>query len=383
MGNTGQTQGVLTFTFTFPDSGKTKYMVAYDLDRVEYDSLVKVVRPRPFVSYERQIIVLTADPSLPRAISSSSTGSITPGQTLPTSTVSQSSISSTPGSRTSAIPSSPTVTVGSPDQDSRSALEGPSTFRTGNVPVQSDTFPEAGSEGGETTSDSSQSQPPPAKGSDIATIIGATLGSLASIILILFFIFCCRRQGKHSLLIEKSENFQGERMIKRREENQLQQKDIAHSKDFDPEAPMTTMFAPHSSGHVDDTSSTFSGASDSERASETTLESHDYTIHTISESRNEPDVTSTIESTSTEITHEYITPRADRQMEIEKKIFELQGQIIRLSDRSRSSDIGLSTPSSMNTEIIDLRERVAKLKKLQGEGWAMELTEKVPLEMYE
>ncbi|KAJ8091150.1 hypothetical protein PM082_024578 [Marasmius tenuissimus] len=351
--DTTNTQGVLTFTF--PDGGKTKSMVAYDLDHVEYNSLVKVAQPRPsfFFDDTRQITVLAPGSSPPRTTSSTS------GRTIPTIT------------------------------ESQFATAGLTTFEAGNMPHEGDT---AGPESGKSTplssappqsDESPQSRPPPAKRQDIATIIGATIGSLASIILILFFIFCCRRQGRHgrSLLPEKPETFHGEKMIKKRAENPLKQRDTAHRRDSYPEASLTTTFVPRSPRCFDDNGSASSSISASERISEATFESSDYTSYTISETESEADVISTIKSTSTEITHEYITPRTDRQMEIERKIFELQSQMIRLSDRSGSSEIDSPTPMSMDPEIIKLRERIVRLEELRGEGWAMELTEEVPLEM--
>ncbi|KAL0062826.1 hypothetical protein AAF712_010280 [Marasmius tenuissimus] len=378
--DTTTTQGVLTFTF--PDGGKTKSMVAYDLDRVEYNSLVKVAQPRPYTSNYRPCPWFI--PTSNNQLDLGSNYTAYHGVAILRRT------SSTPDSTISAAQSTTPIAItrGS-NRDSGSATAGPTTFEAGNMPHEGDT---AGPESGKSTplssappqsDESPQSRPPPAKRQDIATIIGATIGSLASIILILFFIFCRRRQGKHgrSLLPEKPEAFHGEKMIKKRAENPLQQRDTAHRRDSYPEASLTTTFVLRSPRCFDDNGSASSSISASERISEATFESSDYTSYTISETESEADVISTIKSTSTEITHEYITPRTDRQMEIERKIFELQSQMIRLSDRSGSSEIDSPTPMSMDPEIIKLRERIVRLEELRGEGWAMELTEEVPLEM--
>ncbi|KAL0062842.1 hypothetical protein AAF712_010297 [Marasmius tenuissimus] len=215
--------------------------------------------------------------------------------------------------------------------------------------------------------------------SNIGAIIGATIGALVLFILSLFLIFHYRRQnvGKY-WRPRKAQNFHGESMTQRREESQLEQKAIPNNRDSTFQPLSSTTPAPLIVNYGDDNVSTASDASHSRRDSRSTL---DHTIYTISETESGKEVTSTLELASTEITHEYIRPRTDRQMEIERKIFELQGQIIRLNDQSRSSMNRSSTPMSMDPEMLKLRERVARLTELQGEEWAMELTEKVPLEM--
>ncbi|KAL0062843.1 hypothetical protein AAF712_010299 [Marasmius tenuissimus] len=420
---TVETQGLLSLNFI---NVGTNSIVGYDLDHVSYDSIVKQVKPppSPFFNDGPQITVFEAGfsppppkttglsppggsptgkptqtgPEPPRntpsirtlttaspatltgtgadAATDAGTGIVTgPPSVSPTSNTPSGSASSNRGSPT--IGRSGTGRLSMPDTSSLPNGGGRSSTASGTPPAD------------EGRPGSPQSSNPPSGGvppdskrhMSIGTIIGAILGTLAFIVLLLF-LFCCRRRIRQRNWPVRPGTFYGEKMIKRREEDQIERKGIADRRASNSGLLSAATSALHIAGEVDDSTSTVSGASSSRRDSEATFERPDYTIYTISEvGSSEVDATSTIEPASTEIAHEYITPRTDRQMEIEWKIFELQGQIIRLSDRSKSSEIVPSTPISIDLEMLKLREKVVRLRELQDEEWAREVTDEVPFEM--
>ncbi|KAK1235858.1 hypothetical protein PQX77_000909 [Marasmius sp. AFHP31] len=407
-----QTQGILSFTVVNPGAVS---IVAYDLEQVDYSVIVNEVQPRPtpFVADPHRI---TLDgKGAPTTTSLSSPGSSSQGRTTQTSETSQSPPSQTPAhtaiattapSAHSGIGTGTGTGTGTPRTSNTSSLSGtpPSGQTSMTMTREGSVLPLTGanssesrgqlgvtpSSGDDNPLNANPSQSGPSGGGppgskrppSIGAIIGAILGTLAFIVIILVLIFCCRRrirQQKWRPL--RPGAFHGEKMIKRREEDQLERKGNEDRRASNSELLSAATSVPHIAGEVDDGTSTVSGVSSSRRDSEVTLERPDYTIYTISEIGSEADATSTIEPASTEIAHEYITPRTDRQMEIERKIFELQGQIIRLSDRSKSSDIVPSTPISIDLEMLKLREKVVRLRELQDEEWAREVTDEVPFEM--
>ncbi|KAK1235857.1 hypothetical protein PQX77_000907 [Marasmius sp. AFHP31] len=369
----GKHQGVLTVAFEDVD---TVHMVGYGLGVWGSTTSSNSLPPTPFFEDKLQITVFAAG-----ALPSPSTSS--PGQTQ-TATI--------PSELASPASSVTVVTLASSSQSSGTGdqAQGPPKEDS----MTSSGFGLADDNGGSfpttpapTTPDdahssaSSHVNPPEMQHqSNIAVIIGASLGALALVILSFVMILRYRRRKQGgNWRIKRADKLHGEDMIERRGGNQLEKKAIVNNRDsaFEPLSSTTPAPLIASCGDDDVTSALFS-ASHSRRDSKSTL---DHTIYTLAETESGTEATSTIELTSTEITHEYIRPRTDRQMEIEGKIFEIQGQIIRLNDRSRSSTDRSSTPMSMDSEMLKLRERVGRLREIQGEEWAMELTEEVPLEM--
>ncbi|KAL0062825.1 hypothetical protein AAF712_010279 [Marasmius tenuissimus] len=207
--------------------------------------------------------------------------------------------------------------------------------------------------------------------SNVGEIIGAALGSLAFIILALWLILHCRRHRKQtSWRAKKPEKFCRENMVRRRKDDQLDEKGVAGHLSV----PRSAL---HAITFYGGDTPTILNAPGSRRDSEARSERAESPISTISTIDSQTDATSTVEPTFTEITHEYITPRTDRQMEIERKVLELQSRIIGLS----SSENVTSTCASMESEIVNLRECVVRLRVLQEGEWARELTDVVPVEM--
>ncbi|KAL0572879.1 hypothetical protein V5O48_009092 [Marasmius crinis-equi] len=74
------------------------------------------------------------------------------------------------------------------------------------------------------------------------------------------------------------------------------------------------------------------------------------------------------------------TARTDRQMQIEQKMMELQGQLIALNERSKvPRSQGRSSPEE--TQMEEIKERIEKLKVLMGGEWAMERSDETPAEI--
>ncbi|KAL0062827.1 hypothetical protein AAF712_010281 [Marasmius tenuissimus] len=370
------TRGVLTATF---DHVAILHIDAYDLN----PSIPPSGSPLPaFTVNVFDIDVLAASTS--SETSSPSAGMSAPGQaqmtgssqrtsTVQTSTPSPLSTTAVTGSVVS------TQNFGSSD----STVPGVASLlgvANGGSPTTPDTEHSALNPGLPQSSYPSDDKPSGSKHqSNIAATIGATIGALAFLIFGPFLILHYRRRNEGRYWRPgRARAFHGESMIQRREENQLERKTIRNNRDSTFEPLSSTTPAPLIVNYGDVNVSAASDASHSRGDSGSTL---DHTLYTNPETESGKEATSTLELASTEITHEYIRPRTDRQMEIERKIFELQGQIIRLNDQSRSSMNRSSTPMSMDPEVLNLRERVARLTELRGEEWAMELAEKVPLEM--
>ncbi|KAJ8091152.1 hypothetical protein PM082_024581 [Marasmius tenuissimus] len=405
----GETVGILTASFL--DDIKTVFIVGYDLDKpIKFpgDIINNGPRPATFFNDPHQITISGggSPPTLTTTSSSSlgdssqtrspTAGPVSQQDPSTTTITTSSSITSTrTNARTfSALPTSTSMpggaASGQPSVSASQSYSGMPSITGIDSPASEGGSQEMASESADSSSqDSPQSTPPPEGQSagpkrrpSIGAIVGAILGTLAFIALLLFLICCRRRIRQKNWRPVRPGTFYGEKMIKRREEDQLEQIGNADRRASNSELLSTDTYASRIAGQVNDSASTASGLSSSRRNSEATLEHPDYTIYTISEvGSSEVDATSTIEPASTEIAHEYITPRTDRQMEIERKIFELQGQIIRLSDRSKSSEIVPSTPISIDLEMLKLREKVVRLRELQDEEWAREVTDEVPFEM--
>ncbi|KIK53882.1 hypothetical protein GYMLUDRAFT_49178 [Collybiopsis luxurians FD-317 M1] len=69
-----------------------------------------------------------------------------------------------------------------------------------------------------------------------------------------------------------------------------------------------------------------------------------------------------------------LSPRTDRQMDIEQKIYDLKAQLIALSDGSQGSE----STDSQDSQIVDIRAKIKRLENLELSDWAMELTNEVP-----
>ncbi|KAF9258709.1 hypothetical protein L218DRAFT_1004755 [Marasmius fiardii PR-910] len=204
--------------------------------------------------------------------------------------------------------------------------------------------------------------------------IGVILGVIAFIVLLLFTICIYRQKRKIRSTPGILEAFYREKMIKSAER-------VPEPPPSDLESlnrarlSVISEVSTHGERSTTDTSIHLS----SDIAS---LQGPDYTIYTITESDSANESYAASEFTSTVEPSEYYyyggaAPRTDRQMDIEKRIFQLQGQLIDLLDRTRSTDSIPSIPSTIG----EVRDRIKKLRELQEGEWAREICDEPPAEM--
>lgn len=70
-----------------------------------------------------------------------------------------------------------------------------------------------------------------------------------------------------------------------------------------------------------------------------------------------------------------LSPRTDRQMQLEEKIQILKAQMISLSD-----ELSGESADSHDSQIGSIRARIKRLEKLESSDWALSLTNEVPSE---
>ncbi|KAJ8093827.1 hypothetical protein PM082_009690 [Marasmius tenuissimus] len=211
---------------------------------------------------------------------------------------------------------------------------------------------------------------PPVTGKpNIGTIIGAVLGALLLLILILVVILCYRRRRKHRQ--DKwwkpaggRITFFNDKMVNRPDEESEKGKAHGDNRGLFGHSIFASKTAHQR--ETDGMSSVDSFASDLPLS----------TAYTSTISEYESDSTSTftmgLSEASTDVKGDGhgTGARTERQMEIEGKIFELQREII-----------GLRAAGANATDVMQLRERIERLRNIQGEKWAMEVTDEVPSEM--
>ncbi|KAJ8093830.1 hypothetical protein PM082_009693 [Marasmius tenuissimus] len=215
---------------------------------------------------------------------------------------------------------------------------------------------------------------PQTRQSNIGTILGAVLGVLILLISIILAIICCRRRNKnhHNILWKPAGRpitFFKDKMVHRSDDqSETGEKSLPGRWDSDREWLPTSVFAAHSI-HEKDTDGM--SLTDSLTTDLPLSTAYAYTI-----TEYESDITSTIAGGLSEVSNNAkggvygAGARTDRQMEIEGKIFELQREILRM--RAAGGD---------PTDVAKLRDRIERLRQLQGGKWAMELSNEVPSEM--
>ncbi|KAK1223738.1 hypothetical protein PQX77_013391, partial [Marasmius sp. AFHP31] len=214
--------------------------------------------------------------------------------------------------------------------------------------------------------------PPITRNPNIGTIIGPVLGALLLLILVLLVILCYRRRRKHRQNrtwkpFGRNIIFFNDKMVNRTDdESIMEETQKAHGDD---RGLFGYSIFPSKAARQKDTD----GMSSVDSLTSDLPLSTAYT-YTISE--YDSDTSSTITAGLSEVSTDVkgggyeAGARTDRQMEIEGNIFELQREIIEL--RAAGADA---------TDVMRLRERIERLRQVQGEKWAMEVTDEVPLEM--
>ncbi|KAF9264423.1 hypothetical protein L218DRAFT_943868 [Marasmius fiardii PR-910] len=227
----------------------------------------------------------------------------------------------------------------------------------------------SGSEPPVGSSASTQSHSP-----NLSIIVGVILGVIAFIVLLLFTICIYRRKRKIRSTPGILEAFYREKMIKSAE-----RVPEPPPSDLEPlnKARLSVISEVSTHGERSTTDTSIHLSSDI-----ASLQGPDYTIYTITESDSANESYAASEFTSTVEPSEYYyyggaAPRTDRQMDIEKRIFQLQGQLIDLLDRTRSTDSIPSIPSTIG----EVRDRIKKLRELQEGEWAREICDEPPAEM--
>ncbi|KAL0057181.1 hypothetical protein AAF712_016186 [Marasmius tenuissimus] len=209
--------------------------------------------------------------------------------------------------------------------------------------------------------------------SNIGMILGVVLGALALVLLTLLAIFCYRRRNKNSQdklckPARRLTTFFRDKMINRLDnQSRKEERILPDPQDTDQGRLATSVFA-----------STTMHREDTDRMSSVNSFTSDIPVsmaHTYFTSESGSDITTAITPEISEdpknIEGRYgARARTDRQMEIEEKIFELQREVIQLR-----------AAGDTTTDILELRDRIESLRQLQGEKWAMELSDEVPREM--
>ncbi|KAG7087066.1 hypothetical protein E1B28_013049 [Marasmius oreades] len=378
-----ETQGTLPVTFI--DAPTQVTIVAYDL---KHGVSVDPNKDKPFFTDTAHPINIQFPPSphmspaqVPHPTSTTSAPTITPNTppgspnsasqtqvpTVPTSvSVNSTSMANGGTITTKGLPGASTGQSGS-SGSSQSGMFGNLGY---NSTVASATntigpvFP------GDPTNPSTSPPPHP---SNLGIIVGTVLGSLAFIVFIILLVVCIlRRYRKRITQPDRPGIFYRDKMIKSDERIPRVHSDLEPLNHTSNDSPT-----------VDDAENTNLITSRNRSSDATTLSVPDYrTIYTITEtdsayvSYEGSDLTSII----TEHAEPYngVAPRTERQMSIEKKIFQLQGKLIRLHGESRSTGSIPSIPSIVG----DIRERIERLKILQEGEWAREISDDVPIEMY-
>ncbi|KAL0070361.1 hypothetical protein AAF712_002551 [Marasmius tenuissimus] len=210
--------------------------------------------------------------------------------------------------------------------------------------------------------------PPVTHKTNVGTIIGAILGALLLLILVLVVILCYRRRRKHRQdkwwkPAEGRITFFKDKMVNRPDEESEKEKARGDDRGLFGYSVFASKTARQK--ETDGMSSVDSFASDLPLSTAYTSTISDY------ESDSTSTFTMGLSEASTDVKgNGYTGARTERQMEIEGKIFELQREII-----------GLRAAGADATDVMRLRERIERLRDVQGETWAMEVTDKVPIEM--
>ncbi|KAG7087064.1 hypothetical protein E1B28_013047 [Marasmius oreades] len=214
-------------------------------------------------------------------------------------------------------------------------------------------------------SDALQSHP------NVGVIVGATIGSILFVIMLFLLVVCARRRNLQKRYRSAlSGRFYRDKMIKSEERLPIPE-DQPDFNPFDPfNEPKNVFPASRNLKNVTSPSPDVTHLQVPHHATYTVTE----TGSAYESYEGGSEYASTVDHTDP---YCGIAPRTERQMDIERKIFQLQEQLIRLRGESRST---ASTPSISST-VGDIRERIERLKVLQEGQWARELSDEVPMEM--
>ncbi|KAK1217392.1 hypothetical protein PQX77_019932 [Marasmius sp. AFHP31] len=293
------------------------------------------------------------------------------------------------GPASDSSPASILVTASTPPTQNPNLIGGGSAQQVSKPPGAGRGSVQTGGNSGPANLANSSQQPPPAtptetsatppigtppitRNPNIGTIIGPVLGALLLLILVLLVILCYRRRRKHRQdkswkSFGRHNIFFNEKMVKQPDdESIMEETQKAHGDD---RGLFGYSIFPSKAARQKDTD----GMSSVDSLTSDLPLSTAYT-YTISE--YESDSSSTITAGLSEVSTDVkgggyeAGARTDRQMEIEGNIFELQREIIEL--RAAGADA---------SDVMRLRERIERLRQVQGEKWAMEVTDEVPPEM--
>ncbi|KAK1228862.1 hypothetical protein PQX77_008093 [Marasmius sp. AFHP31] len=385
-----QLKGAMKFKF-YNDKVKTLTVAAYNIQGIPLSDLGKMAigqlsLPTPFYVHSPPVTIGdTADSNSPTGAPPART-SVTP-----TSAISGSPTTSKTQTLSQSAPRSSSAPASASSATSTQSASGTIKDFGDNTMNGAGSITDSGSQSGQRDLESgspnftatSQQETSTAttgpgnahpSGSNLGNILGGVFGALALVLLTMLAIFCYRRRNKDRQVQSRKLagtpiTFFKDKMVHRLDDqSQEGEKSLPGHWDSDQEWLPPSAFVAHSTNWKDPDGTSLTDSLTTDLPLST---AYAYTI-----TEDESDITSTITGGLSEIPNNAkgglhgAGARTDRQMEIEGKIFELQRDIIRM--RATGGDA---------VDVAQLRDRIERLRQLQGGKWARELSNEVPSEM--
>ncbi|KAF5379252.1 hypothetical protein D9757_010685 [Collybiopsis confluens] len=342
--------------------------------------------PLSFSTSQSSPIATTPAPPTPSTTTTTpiSTSTSTNTQATPSASSSQASstagenrtntASETQGSTMSALTSSSPISGGAAETSSSTASTSTSMASlSSSIPTPSNT-----------TSPSAINSPNPIaaaakpKEKSLGAIVGGVLGAAvgALVILVALCIWGKRRRRGQLFKRERPATFYGDKMVKSSSEQTPQ----ALESSFERVGAASGLG--RTGRHSRSLASSRNSSIDQANEKTPALGAHTRSINSSIFSDDDEDGDSSLRSRSSNIDQSAglglgrLSPRTDRQMDLEQRIHDLKAQLISLSDDSAQG--GESTDSHASRTLFDIRAKIRRLEGLEHSQWAMELTDEVP-----